>query len=207
MNEKSTNIHPFSHLLPRESKEELLRQQGKVLWLTGLSGSGKSTIAKGLEEALHDKGFFSVVLDGDNVRTGINKNLSFSEDDRRENIRRIAEVAKLFVANGVVTICSFVSPTEELRALARKVIGKDDFLQVFINTPIEECEKRDVKGLYAKARKGEIKDFTGINAPFENPTDPDLEIKTSNKSAEESVKELLEFVLPQIRNPKSEIRN
>jgi adenylylsulfate kinase len=207
MSEKSTNIHPFSHLLPRESKEELLRQQGKVFWLTGLSGSGKSTIAKGLEEALHDEGFFSVVLDGDNVRTGINSNLGFSEDDRRENIRRIAEVAKLFVSNGVVTICSFVSPTEELRTLAKTVVGKNDFLEIFINTPIEECEKRDVKGLYAKARKGEIKDFTGINAPFENPADPDLEIQTSNKSAKESVKELLQFVLPQIRIPKSEIRN
>jgi adenylylsulfate kinase len=207
MSEKSTNIHPFSHLLPRESKEELLRQQGKVLWLTGLSGSGKSTIAKGLEEALHAEGFFSVVLDGDNVRTGINNNLNFSEDDRRENIRRIAEVAKLFVSNGVVTICSFVSPTEELRTLAKTVVGKNDFVEVFINTPIEECEKRDVKGLYAKARMGEIKDFTGINAPFENPADPDLEIQTSNKSAEESVKELLEFVLPKIRNQKSEIRN
>jgi adenylylsulfate kinase len=207
MSEKSTNIHPFSHLLPRESKEELLRQQGKVLWLTGLSGSGKSTIAKGLEEALHAEGFFSVVLDGDNVRTGINNNLSFSEDDRRENIRRIAEVAKLFVSNGIVTICSFVSPTEELRTLAKTVVGKNDFLEIFINTPIEECEKRDVKGLYAKARKGEIKDFTGINAPFENPAHPDLEIQTSNKSADESVKELLEFVLPQIRIPKSEIRN
>jgi adenylylsulfate kinase len=207
MSEKSSNIHPFSHLLPRESKEELLRQQGKVLWLTGLSGSGKSTIAKGLEEALHAQAFFSVVLDGDNVRTGINNNLSFSEDDRRENIRRIAEVAKLFVSNGVITICSFVSPTEELRTLAKTVVGKNDFLEIFINTPIEECEKRDVKGLYAKARKGEIKDFTGVNAPFENPSAPDLEINTSNKTADESVKELLEFVLPQIRNPKSEIRN
>lgn len=199
MNQKSDNIHPFNQLLPRESKEELLQQRGKVLWFTGLSGSGKSTIAKGLDEKLHAVGFFSVVLDGDNVRTGINNNLGFSDEDRKENIRRIAEVAKLFTSNGVVTICSFVSPTEEIRNLARTIIGKNDFLEIFVNTPIEECEKRDVKGLYAKARKGEIKDFTGINAPFEEPKNPDLEIQTKNKTVEGSVNEVLQFVLPLIR--------
>ncbi len=203
MNQKPENIHPFNHLLPRESKEELLRQRGKVLWFTGLSGSGKSTIAKGLEERLHAKGFFTVVLDGDNVRTGINSNLGFSDEDRKENIRRIAEVAKLFASNGVITICSFVSPTEEIRSLARNIIGKGDFIEVFVNTPIEECEKRDVKGLYAKARKGEIQDFTGVNAPFEEPKNADLEIQTKNKSVEESVKEAFDFVLPHIPNPKS----
>jgi len=199
MNQKSDNIHPFNQLLPRESKEALLHQQGKVLWFTGLSGSGKSTIAKGLEEKLHAEGFFSVVLDGDNVRTGINNNLGFSDEDRKENIRRIAEVAKLFASNGVITICSFVSPTEEIRDLARSIIGKNDFLEVFVNTPIEECEKRDVKGLYAKARKGEIKDFTGINAPFEEPKNPDLEIQTKNKTEEESVNEVSKYILSRIR--------
>ncbi len=198
MNHKSDNIHPFNQLLPRESKEELLHQQGKVLWFTGLSGSGKSTIAKGLEEALHSKEFFSVVLDGDNVRTGINNNLGFSDEDRKENIRRIAEVAKLFASNGVITICSFVSPTEEIRNLAKNIIGKNDFIEIFVNTPIEECEKRDVKGLYAKARKGEIKDFTGVNAPFEEPKNSHLEIQTKNKSIEESVKEVLEFITDKI---------
>ena len=199
MNQKSDNIHPFNQLLPRESKETLLHQQGKVFWFTGLSGSGKSTIAKGLEEKLHAEGFFSVVLDGDNVRTGINNNLGFSDEDRKENIRRIAEVSKLFSSNGVITICSFVSPTEEIRTLARNIIGKKDFLEIFVNTPIEECEKRDVKGLYAKARKGEIKDFTGVNAPFEEPKNADLEIQTKNKSIGGSVNEVLQFVLPQIR--------
>lgn len=200
MNQKSEHIHTFNQLMPRESKELLLRQRGKVLWFTGLSGSGKSTIAKGVEERLHAEGFFAVVLDGDNVRTGINNNLGFSDEDRKENIRRIAEVAKLFASNGVITICSFVSPTEEVRSLAKSIIGQNDFFEIFINTPIEECERRDVKGLYAKARKGEIKDFTGINAPFEEPKSPDLEIQTKNKSIEESVNEVLQFAIPQIRN-------
>lgn len=196
MNSKSENIHPFNHLLPRESKEQLLNQCAKVLWFTGLSGSGKSTIARGLEEELNVKGFFSVVLDGDNVRTGINNNLGFSNEDRKENIRRIAEVAKLFLQNGVIVICCFVSPTEEIRSLARTIIGEKDFVEIFINTPIEECEKRDVKGLYAKARKGEINDFTGVNAPFEIPAKPDLEILTKEKSIKECVNEVLGFCIP-----------
>ncbi|MFN8285343.1 MAG: adenylyl-sulfate kinase [Chitinophagales bacterium] len=196
MNSKSDNIHPFNQLLPRESKEELLGQKGIVFWFTGLSGSGKSTIAKGLEERLHETGYLVQVLDGDNVRTGINNNLGFSEEDRKENIRRIAEVAKLFVNTGVVTICCFVSPTIEIRQQAKAIIGAQDFKEVFVNTPIEECEKRDVKGLYAKARRGEIKDFTGINAPFEAPVSPDLELKTKNKSVEESVNEALTYALP-----------
>jgi len=195
---KPENIHPFDQLLPRESKEDLLQQRGKVLWFTGLSGSGKSTIAKGLEEKLHAKGFFSVVLDGDNVRTGINNNLGFSDEDRKENIRRIAEVAKLFCANGVITICSFVSPTNEIRTQAKSIVGEKDFLEIFVNTPIEECEKRDVKGLYAKARAGEIKDFTGVSVPFEIPVNADLEIQTQNKSVEENVNEVMSFVAAKI---------
>ncbi len=196
MNLKSENIHPFNHLLPRASKEQLLNQHAKVFWFTGLSGSGKSTIAKGLEEALHIKGFYAVVLDGDNVRAGINNNLGFSNEDRIENIRRIAEVAKLFLQNGAIVICCFVSPTQEIRNLARTIIGEDDFKEVFVDTPIEECEKRDIKGLYAKARKGEIKDFTGVNAPFEVPANPEFEVQTKNKSVEESVNEVLEFCIP-----------
>lgn len=205
MNSKSENIHPFNHLLPRQSKESLLQQQGKVLWFTGLSGSGKSTIAKGVEEALHGQGFFAAVLDGDNVRTGINSNLGFSEADRTENIRRIAEVAKLFLQNGVIVICCFVSPTHDIREQAKSIIGANDFVEIFVNTPLEECEKRDVKGLYAKARKGEIKDFTGISAPFEIPEKPDLEILTQNKSVAENVNEVIRFILPQISLPKSNI--
>ncbi|MFN8322745.1 MAG: adenylyl-sulfate kinase [Chitinophagales bacterium] len=194
----TNNIHPFNHLLPRESKEKLLGQRARVIWLTGLSGSGKSTIAKSLEEKLHEQGFLVAVLDGDNVRTGINNNLGFSEEDRKENIRRIAEVAKLFLQVGVVTICCFVSPTEEIRNLAKFIIGTDDFLDVFIDTPIEVCESRDVKGLYAKARRGEIRDLTGINAPFEIPLNPSLKVNTNQKKVEENVKEIMDFVLPRV---------
>lgn len=193
------NIHPiFDRILSRTDKEKLLNQKGIVIWMTGLSGSGKSTIAIGLERKLHELGILTQVLDGDNVRTGINNNLGFSDSDRSENIRRIAEVSKLFLNCGVVCINCFVSPTLEIRANAKKIIG-NDFTEVFINTPIEECEKRDVKGLYKKARAGEIKDFTGINAPFEPPLNPDVEIKTVGKSIEESVNELLNHILPKIK--------
>jgi adenylylsulfate kinase len=193
------NIHPiFDRILSREEKENLLKQKGMVIWMTGLSGSGKSTIAIGLEKKLFEKGILTQVLDGDNVRTGINNNLGFSEDDRTENIRRIAEVSKLFLNCGIVCINCFVSPTIEIRANAKKIIG-NDFVEVFINTPIEECEKRDVKGLYKKARAGEIKDFTGINAPFEAPTHPDIEIKTIGKTIDESVNELLNQILQKIK--------
>ncbi|MDB5284666.1 MAG: cysC [Bacteroidota bacterium] len=200
MNSKSEHIHPvFDQLLTREDKEKLLKQKAKVLWFTGLSGSGKSTIAKGLEKTLHEKGFLVMVLDGDNVRAGINNNLGFSDEDRKENIRRIAEVSKLFLQCGVVTICSFVSPTAEIRKMAGEIIGKEDFVEIYVNASLEECEKRDVKGLYAKARKGEIKDFTGISAPFEAPINPDLEIVTEKKTVEESVNEVVNFVLPKIK--------
>jgi len=194
------NIFPVFHkLLARSDRETLLKQKGIVIWMTGLSASGKTTLAIGLERALHEKGHLCYVLDGDNVRTGINNNLQFSEGDRKENIRRVAEVSKLFVECGVITINCFVSPTEELRKLAKSIIGEHDFKLVYVNTPIEVCEQRDRKGLYAKARKGEIKDFTGINAPFEEPKSPDLEIKTPDHSFEENLKVLVEFVLPKIK--------
>ncbi len=194
------NIHPvFDTLLNRESKEKLLNQRAKVIWFTGLSGSGKSTIAKGLENELYQLGHVTMVLDGDNVRTGINNNLGFSEADRLENIRRIAEVAKLLMESGVIAICCFVSPTEELRNLARGIVGKENFVEVFVNTSIEDCEKRDVKGLYAKARRGEIKDFTGINAPFEIPQNADLSISTTGKTIYESVRAVADFLLPMIK--------
>lgn len=200
MKEEKNNIYSvFDELLPREEKETLLQQRGKVIWMTGLSGSGKTTLAKFLERELHAKGHLTQVLDGDNIRTGINNNLTFSEEDRKENIRRIAEVSKLFVNCGIVTINSFVSPTEEIRDQARQIIGPEDFIEVFVNTPIEECERRDVKGLYAKARKGEIKNFTGIDAPFEVPMEPGLNLLTENKTIEESGKELLEFVIDKIK--------
>lgn len=186
----SRHIFPdHSIFVSREQKEKKLQQRGRVLWFTGLSGSGKSTIAAALEKHLSQSGFYTVVLDGDNVRNGINSNLGFGEADRYENIRRIAEVSKLFVQNGAIVICCFVSPTEDLRRLAREIIG-DDFYQIFIDTPLEICELRDVKGLYAKARKGEIKDFTGISAPFEAPSIAELHIHTEDKTVDENMMEI-----------------
>ncbi|MCL4282906.1 MAG: adenylyl-sulfate kinase [Flavobacteriales bacterium] len=193
------NIHPVSHrMLQRADKEALLGQRGCVAWMTGLSGSGKSTIAIALERLLHQAGRYVVVLDGDNVRTGINNNLGFSEDDRTENIRRIAEVAKLFVQNGAVVICTFVSPTRAIRDQARRIIGEADFIEVFVDTPLEECERRDVKGLYAKARRGEIKDFTGISAPFEPPTGPAIRLLTAGRGPDSNASELLRHLTPRI---------
>lgn len=189
------NIYPiFDRMLSRQDKEALLHQRGVMLWFTGLSGSGKSTVAIALERELHKRGLLCRILDGDNIRMGINANLGFSEENRRENIRRVAEVAKLFVDTGIITIAAFVSPTEELRQLAENIIGKDDFKEIFISTPIEECERRDVKGLYARARRGEVKNFTGISAPFEAPKHPALSIDTSKMPLEESVNMLLKFL-------------
>ena len=196
----ATNIHPIFHrMLQRTDKENQLKQNAKVIWLTGLSGSGKSTIAESLEKKLHQQNFFTELLDGDNIRSGINNNLGFSEADRLENIRRIAEVSKLFLNCGIITINSFVSPTNEVRALAKKIIGENDFIEIFVSCPLEICEQRDVKGLYAKARSGEIKDFTGITAPFEAPVTPALEIKSNELTIEESVEKIFNFILPIIK--------
>ncbi|HLU85195.1 MAG TPA: adenylyl-sulfate kinase [Vicingaceae bacterium] len=193
------NIFPiFDQIVGRKEKEQLLNQTAKVIWMTGLSGSGKSTIAIALEKELVQKGFLTQVLDGDNIRTGINNNLGFSDADRTENIRRIAEVSKLFVNCGVITINCFVSPTNAIRNAAKEIIGKEDFVEVFIDTPLEICEQRDVKGLYKKARAGEIKDFTGINAPFEAPENTAIVVKTAHKTVEESVNTILEQILPLI---------
>lgn len=193
------NIFPiFDQIVGRKEKEQLLNQTAKVIWMTGLSGSGKSTIAIALEKELAQKGFLTQVLDGDNIRIGINNNLGFSDADRTENIRRIAEVSKLFVNCGVITINCFVSPTNAIRNAAKEIIGGADFIEVFIDTPIEICEQRDVKGLYKKARAGEIKDFTGINAPFEAPENATIVVKTANKTVEESVNTILKEILPLI---------
>lgn len=199
MNEKSDHIHPvFDAILGRRNKEELLKQNAKVIWMTGLSGSGKTTIAIVLEQQLRDRGFLTQILDGDNVRAGVNNNLGFSAEDRTENIRRIAEVSKLFLNCGIITINCFVSPTIEIRKNAKQIIGEENFLEVFVNTPIEICEQRDVKGLYKKARAGEIKDFTGIDAPFEAPITPNIDIKTVDLAIEESANQILEYILPLI---------
>lgn len=191
------NIHPiFHHTLTRSEKEKQLAQQACVIWLTGLSGSGKSSIAIELEKQLHASDFFCALLDGDNIRTGINNNLGFSLEDRTENIRRIAEVARLFVQNGVIVLCCFVSPEASMRAQAKAIIGEKDFIEVYVNTPLEVCEKRDVKGLYKKARAGEIKNFTGIHQAFEEPENPSLVLHTEHKSIQESTKELMQYINP-----------
>lgn len=196
----SENIHPiFDRLVSREEREARLNQKSKVIWFTGLSGSGKSTIAQHLERQLFTRGFFAQVLDGDNIRSGINNNLSFSEEDRRENIRRIAEVSRLFIQSGILTINSFISPTIAIRQMAKDIIGPDDFIEIYVNAPLEVCENRDVKGLYKKARSGAIKGFTGIDAPYEAPVAPDLEIKTNETSIEEAVELVLGHILHQIR--------
>ena len=193
------NIYPISdRMLGRADKEALLGQRGVMVWFTGLSGSGKSTIVIALERELHKRGLLCRILDGDNIRSGINNNLGFSPEDRVENIRRIAEVGKLFVDTGVITIAAFISPNNELREMASAIIGKADFLEVYVSTPLAECERRDVKGLYAKARKGEIKEFTGVSAPFEAPERPDLSLDTSVLSVEQSVSRLLELIIPKV---------
>ena len=199
MQNNSKNIFPVFHkIIQREDKERRLGQKAVVVWFTGLSGAGKTTLAKQLEEELFARNFMVQILDGDNIRSGINSNLSFSEEDRRENIRRIAEVSKLFLNCGIIAINSFISPTEELRHIARDIIGKENFIEVYINAPLDVCEKRDVKGLYARARKGEIPDFTGISSPFELPDGADLEIRTDLLTIDDSVAKLLEYLLPKI---------
>lgn len=196
---EENHIYPiFDRMLGRKDKEDLLHQHSVMIWFTGLSGSGKSTLAIALERELQNRGLLCRILDGDNIRSGINNNLGFTAEDRVENIRRIAEIGKLFVDTGVITIAAFISPNNELREMASNIIGKENFVEVYISTPIEECEKRDVKGLYAKARRGEIKNFTGISAPFEAPEDAALSIDTSKYSVKESVDMLLDLILPKV---------
>ncbi len=188
----------FDQILNRREKEEMLGQRGSALWLTGLSGSGKTTLARQTEKELSAQGFLTQVLDGDNIRTGINSNLGFGKEDRQENIRRIAEVTKLFVQCGIVTMNSFISPSQEMRDMAKAIIGPDDFLEVFVDAPLEVCEQRDVKGLYKKARAGQIPNFTGISAPYESPLKPDIHVHTGNLSVEDSVRHIIEVVMPRI---------
>lgn len=204
---EENHIYPiFDRMLGRSDKEALLKQHSVMIWFTGLSGSGKSTVAIALERELHKRGLLCRILDGDNIRSGINNNLGFSEADRVENIRRIAEVGKLFIDSGIITIAAFISPNNDIRQMASSIIGAPDFLEIFVNTPLEVCEQRDVKGLYAKARKGEIKNFTGISAPFEAPEHPALTIDTSQLSLEESVQRLLDLILPLVRPANTENR-
>jgi adenylylsulfate kinase len=196
------NIFPhFDQMISREFRENKLGQRSKVIWLTGLSGSGKSTIGLALEKRLFQENFYAQLLDGDNIRSGINKNLGFSEEDRKENIRRIAEIAKLYLSSGIITINSFISPTKETRDLARDIVGQDDFLEIYVNAPISVCESRDVKGLYKKARAGEIQGFTGINQTYEEPENPAFELRTDLQSIDESVDILFTFIKKHIILP------
>jgi adenylylsulfate kinase len=188
------HIHPeFHRFLSRQNKEKILGQRGLVVWLCGLSGSGKSTIANAAERVLHQQGRFTTILDGDNLRTGLNSNLGFTDQDRLENIRRVAEVAKIFVSQGIITFVSAITPRGELRDLARGLLGGDLF-EVYVKASYEACEKRDVKGLYAKAAKGEVAHFTGRDSSFEEPQNPDLVLDTERLSIEDAVSEVLEFL-------------
>lgn len=189
-------------LIQRSEREERLGQRAKALWLTGLSSAGKSTIALGLERRLFNEGFFAQVLDGDNLRSGINNNLGFSPEDRQENIRRVAEIARLYLNAGIIAINSFISPSREMREQAQSIIGAADFLEIYINAPLDVCEQRDVKGLYKKARNGEIKDFTGVDAPYEAPEAPALEIRTAEISIPEAIEVVYHFILPHIALPR-----
>ena len=199
------NIHPeFHRFLPRRDKEKLLRQRGMVIWLCGLSGSGKSTIANAAERVLHQQGRFTAILDGDNLRTGLNSNLGFSELDRLENIRRLAETARIFVSQGIITFVAAITPRGELRDLARGLLGADLF-EVYVKAGYQVCEKRDVKGLYAKASRGEIQQFTGKDGSFEPPQNPDLILNTENSSVEDATFELLEAIRDRIAHSRSEL--
>lgn len=200
MKEEKGNIFTvFDDLINRQEKELLLNQKSKVIWMTGLSGSGKTTIAKALEKKLHLNNIISQLLDGDNIRVGISNNLSFSSEDRLENIRRISEISKLFLNCGIVTLNCFISPTNEIRQIAKNIIGENDFIEIYINASLKICEDRDVKGLYKKARNGEIKNFTGVSATFEEPKQPNLVIDTTLMSIEESVKKIYDYILPLIK--------
>lgn len=196
---ETKHIYPvFDKIVTRDEKEKKLNQKSKVIWFTGLSGSGKTTLASALERQLFGKGFLTQILDGDNIRSGINNNLGFSPEDRHENNRRIAEISKLLIHSGVICICAFVSPTEDVRNIVRSIVGEDDFLEIYVSTPLEVCEMRDVKGLYKKARAGEIQEFTGISAPFEIPQNIVLSIDTTDKTVDECVAVLLEKLIPDI---------
>ena len=188
------HIYPHEGVVKREHRERLLGQRGVTLWFTGLSGAGKSTLAVAVEEALHKLGNLTYILDGDNIRSGINNHPSFSPEDRKENIRRIAEIAKLFREAGVITLTAFISPYREDRQLARDLAGSDDFIEVFADASLDSCEERDPKGLYKKARAGQIPEFTGISAPYEAPENPELHIRTDQHSIEECVEMVLSYL-------------
>lgn len=192
------NLFPFESKVTKYVRFKLLNQQPKVIWFTGLSGSGKSTLATHLEFQLYSQNFKTYLLDGDNVRTGLNSDLDFSDHSRKENIRRIGEVSKLFIDSGIIVLSAFISPFEEDRNQVRAIVGHENFLEVFVDCPLEICEQRDVKGLYKKARLGEVKNFTGITSPYERPLHPDITISTHLQSLNESLTLLIDYIVPRI---------
>ena len=192
--QKATNITWHEHKVSREEREKLLGQKGVILWFTGLSGSGKSTVANEVSHRLHQMGKLSYILDGDNIRHGLNKDLGFSPEDRAENIRRISEVANLFADAGVITITAFISPYRKDRDFCRKLAGDGRFIEIYVKASVETCEKRDPKGLYKKARAGEIKEFTGISAPYEEPLNPEIILDSDNLTIEEEVEKVMNYL-------------
>ncbi|MBC3845179.1 adenylyl-sulfate kinase [Winogradskyella echinorum] len=195
----SLNTIRQDYKITKADREKLNDHRSFLIWFTGLSGSGKSTLANLVEVELHKKGISTFSLDGDNIRQGINKDLSFSPEDRTENIRRIAEIGHLMINAGVITLAAFVSPYIKDRENIKSIVGTDNFIEIYVNTSLEECEKRDVKGLYKKARSGEIKNMTGISAPYEAPKNPDLEIITDNQSVEDSTQTVLNFIIQKLK--------
>jgi adenylylsulfate kinase len=193
------NIIPHTYHISIQERRNANKHNSFLLWFTGLSGSGKSTIANSLELELHKKGIKTYTLDGDNIRKGINNDLNFSPEDRTENIRRIAEIANLMIDAGMVVLAAFVSPYKKDRENIKSIVKDANFVEIYVNTSIEECEKRDVKGLYKKARKGEIKNMTGISAPYEAPENPNIEIKTESLSVEQAVKQIIEYISPKLK--------
>jgi len=189
---RATNIHRQSLLVDKESRLRMNGHRPAILWFTGLSGSGKSTVANIVERELHNQGVHTYMLDGDNVRHGLNRDLGFTDADRVENIRRVGEVAKLFVDAGTVVLCSFISPFRAERQMVRELVGAEEFIEIFVDTPIEECKRRDPKGLYARALEGKIKNFTGIDSPYEPPASPEIVVDTSSASAEESAQRVVQ---------------
>ena len=196
----SLNVIKHDYKTTKTQREELHGHKSYLLWFTGLSGSGKSTLANLVEIALHKQGLSTYILDGDNIRQGINKDLSFNAEDRTENIRRIAEISNLMLDAGILTLAAFVSPYIKDREKVKQIVGIDNFIEIFLNTSLKECERRDVKGLYKKARSGEIKNMTGISAPYEAPINPDLEVITDEQPIEESVKIILEFINKKLKS-------
>ncbi|WP_298510540.1 adenylyl-sulfate kinase [uncultured Kordia sp.] len=198
------NITPFSFGIRKKDRNKLNGHESFVIWFTGLSGSGKSTLANALEEKLFSIGVKTYLLDGDNIRVGINKNLKFTAADREENLRRIAEIAKLFIDAGTVVLAAFITPYKKNRLLIEKIVAPQNFIEIYVNTSLEECERRDCKGLYEKARKGEIKNFTGISDPYEEPENPNLNIDTAKETTEESVERILNFIQNKLESKTNE---